>query len=252
MKTRLITRSTHTLLAVGLATCSLVFAQDEPAAPATAYPAADAAGPNAAPQNGSTTINNGGWRRLGSAAPGLQTQPQQGSPAGYPPPPPNYQPPPPPPAQLTIPAGNFVMVRLNQVLSSDHNQPGDAFTATLVKPLVVDGWIVADRGQTIAGRVSEAKKAGRVQGTSSLGVELTDLTLIDGQQAPLKTQMVNRSGGTTVGRDVAGVGTTTAVGAAAGAAAVLQGPRSARTPEGPACKGASETRRRGRKARAPR
>ena len=207
MKTSFFTKS---ILAGALALAPLSFAQDEPVAPPP-YPNTDAAGPNTA-QNGSAT--NGGWRRLGQANAPTQppVYPQQA-------PPPNYQPPPPTPAQLTIQPGTFLTVRLNQVLSSDHNQQGDGFTASLVKPLVVDGWIVADRGQTIAGRVSEAKKAGRIQGTSALGIELTDLTLIDGQSAPLHTQMVNRSGGTSVGRDAVGVGATTGIGAAAGAAA---------------------------------
>lgn len=219
----------------------------------TPYPSADAAGPNGA-QNGSST--NGVGRPLASVqkeqetvaqnqAPPVFPQqtpyPQQGqnqsgqNPQAVPPngPPPNYQggypggyqgnyqPAPPPPAQITIPAGTFLTVRLNQALSSDRNHQGDGFSATLAKPLVVDGWVVADRGQTIAGRVSDAKKAGRIEGTSSLGVELTDLTLIDGQPEQVHTQLVNRSGGTTVGRDVAAVGSTTAVGAAAGAVADL-------------------------------
>ena len=64
------------------------------------------------------------------------------------------------PAQLTIPGGTFITVRVNQLLSSDHNQPGDAFTGSLVEPLVVNGVVVAEPGQTIAGEVVEAQKAG--------------------------------------------------------------------------------------------
>ena len=69
----------------------------------------------------------------------------------------------PEPFQLTINAGTFVTVRVDEPLSSDRNQPGDAFSATLMQPLVVDGVVVAQRGQTIGGRVTEAQKAGRVQ-----------------------------------------------------------------------------------------
>jgi hypothetical protein len=121
------------------------------------------------------------------------------------------------PAQLTIKSGTFVTVRINQVLSSDHNQPGDAFTASLVQPLVVDGFVVAQPGQTIAGHVTEAKKAGRVSGVSHLGIQLTDLTLVDGQQAPIQSQMITRTGPTSTGQDAGAIGGTTAVGAAAGA-----------------------------------
>jgi len=125
----------------------------------------------------------------------------------------------PPPAQLTIKPGTYITVRINQPLSSDHNQVGDAFAATLVRPVVVDGFVVAQRGQTIGGKVSEVEKAGRVKGTSKLGVQLTDLTLVDGQQVPLQTQLISRNGPTSVGRDAAAIGGTTALGAAAGAAA---------------------------------
>lgn len=131
----------------------------------------------------------------------------------------NGPPPSAPPPQLTIKPGTYLTVRVNQPLSSDHNQPGDAFSATLVKPLVVDGFVVAQTGQTLGGRVVEAQKAGRVQGVSRLQVQLTDLTLVDGENMPIHSQLINRTGPTSVGRDVAAVGGTTALGAAVGAAA---------------------------------
>lgn len=142
-----------------------------------------------------------------------QNGPYQNGPA------PNYQPAQPAPARLTIKSGTYVTVRINQWLSSDRNQPGDAFTATLEQPIVVDGIVVAQRGQTVSGRVSEAQKAGRVEGTSRLGVQLTELTLVDGQQAPVQAQMINRNGSTSVGRDGAAIGGTTALGAIIGAGA---------------------------------
>lgn len=121
------------------------------------------------------------------------------------------------PARLTVRPGTFITVRANQWLSSDHNQQGDTFFAVLAEPLIVDGVVVAQRGQTVTGRVTDAKKAGRAEGTSHLGLELTSLTLVDGQQVQLHSDMVGRNGDTSVGRDVAAVGTTTALGAAIGA-----------------------------------
>src|SRR5271169_5480654 len=132
----------------------------------------------------------------------------------------------PAPSQLTIKPGTFVTVRINQPLSSDRNQAGDAFSATLVNPLVVDGVVLAERGQTIGGRVSEAQKAGRVEGTSRLGVQLTELTLADGQQVPVQSQLITRSGGTSVGREVGAAadwGRGAAIGAGAGAAVGIIG-----------------------------
>jgi len=123
------------------------------------------------------------------------------------------------PSQLTLPAGTWISVRADQVLSSDRNLPGDTFSATLAQPLVANGFVVARRGQILSGRVADAVKAGRVKGTSRLALELTDVTLVDGQNMPLHTQLVQYSGGTSRGRDAAAIGTTTGVGAAVGAAA---------------------------------
>lgn len=123
------------------------------------------------------------------------------------------------PSNVTVRPGTFITVRVNQTLSSDHNQQGDVFSASLVQPIVVDGIVVAQRGQTVMGRVAEATKAGRAQGTSHLALQLTALTLADGTQANVQSQLVNRNGQTSVGNDVGTVATTTAVGAAIGAAA---------------------------------
>jgi hypothetical protein len=123
------------------------------------------------------------------------------------------------PATLQIRPGSFITVRLDQTISSDHNQQGDSFFAALAEPIVVDGIVVAQRGQTVRGRITEAQKAGRVEGTSRLALELTSLTLVDGSQMSTHSRLVTRDGHTSVGRDVAAVGTTTALGAAIGATA---------------------------------
>src|SRR5579871_5436247 len=105
-----------------------------------------------------------GWRRFGDPPPQAQDQapppgyqgqgpaadrgPDGGAPQDQGPPP-NYAPQPGVPARLTIKAGTYVTVRVNQFLSSDRNQAGDAFSASLVKPIVVDGFVVAETGQTV-------------------------------------------------------------------------------------------------------
>lgn len=124
-----------------------------------------------------------------------------------------------PPEMLTIPAGTIIRLRIDEWLSSDQNRPGDVFGAVLEQPIVVDGWVVARRGQAETGSVAAVKKAGRVSGTSELGVQLGELTLVDGQQVSVQTQMQQNSAGTSHGQDAATIGTTTALGAAIGAAA---------------------------------
>ena len=150
---------------------------------------------------------SGRWRRAGEP----QTAEQAPTTASLPPSDPA--------PQLILPAGTWLTVRVNQPLSSDHNQPGDMFTGTLTQPLIANGFVVARRGQTVAGRVAEAQKAGRAKGTSRLGIELNEISLVDGQQLPVRTQLIQFSGGTSVGRDATAIAATTGVGAAIGAAA---------------------------------
>ncbi len=162
-------------------------------------------------QQGPPPPSNGGWQN----GPG-QRPPQGGWNrfGGQQMPPPRR----PMPPTMTLQAGTWVTFRVNQPLSSDRNQTGDAFMGTLAEPLVVNGLVLARRGQTVSGRVVEAQKAGRVSGVSRLGLELTQIGLADGQQITVHTQMAARRGPTSYGRDAAAIGATTVTGAAIGAA----------------------------------
>ena len=113
------------------------------------------------------------------------------------------------PATLTLPAGTVVQVRVDDRLSSDKNQSGDRFSATLDQPLIANGWVVARRGQVVTGRVEVAQKAGHGNPASKLGLALSELTLVDGQVLPVNTQLVQagtRPNANNTGRDVAMVG----------------------------------------------
>jgi hypothetical protein len=124
------------------------------------------------------------------------------------------------PSALTIPAGTFITVRLMGQLSSEQNQAGDGFSATLEQPIVANGWVIARKGQIVIGRVVVAQKAHYGRGTSRLGVALSDMVLVDGQQLPLQTQLVQTSDGTSSKvQDATVVGATTGIGSLIGAAA---------------------------------
>lgn len=60
---------------------------------------------------------------------------------------------PPPPG---MPAGTPITIRLQQPVSSATAHAGDAFRASLVEPIIVNGQTIADRGTTVMGRVMEA------------------------------------------------------------------------------------------------
>jgi hypothetical protein len=167
--------------------------------------------------------SSGGWRRFDPAP--NQNLSEQGSGPQADLGPANAQIAPPPratgpaPSDITIPAGTWLTVRVNEPISSKHNHSGDSYSATLSQPLIADGYVIARRGQAVAGRVADSDEGGRVKGISHLSLELTDLTLVDGQQVPVRTELSRYEAGPSKGRDAAAIGATTGVGAAIGAAA---------------------------------
>lgn len=156
-----------------------------------------------------------GWKPVGGSSSGQAPALQQGAPP-YANPPQTVAPPALPP-QLNLKAGTYVTVRVNQTLSSDKNQAGDTFTATLVGPLVADGFVVARPAQTFAGRVSEAAKTNKDKGVSHLGLQLTDLMFVDGQHAAIQSELVAvngpkpNNGSTTVSGGTGAAGSTPGV-----------------------------------------
>jgi flagellar motor protein MotB len=121
------------------------------------------------------------------------------------------------PGSLTLPAGTVIRVRIDDWLSTEHNVIGDNFSGSLEEPIVVDGWVVARRGQAQTGHISQVKKGGHGSGSSQLGLDLPELTLVDGQKLPLHTELYQTSAGASShGRDAAVVGSTTGIGALIG------------------------------------
>jgi hypothetical protein len=209
----------------------LALAQDQPPTPPQSQPPA-----------------NGGWRRAGDqptadqqAPPALppQTDPTQpvdrsdgyGQPQSAPqqsmPPQGMQQPGAPPaanrpayaiPAEVTLKPGTFLTVRTNQMLASNKNHAGDIFTATLTQPLIANGVVIAQRGQTVAGVVAETGK--EKDGKHFIRLQLNSITAADGTQIAVQSQLSSLAGRTTPGGMEAGaVVATTAVGAGIGGVA---------------------------------
>jgi hypothetical protein len=120
---------------------------------------------------------------------------------------------------VTIPAGTTLLVRLGQTISTDRSRPGDQFNGTLDQPLIEDGFVIAERGSKIRGRVVESEPAGRVRGTASIELELTRLYTADGQEIDIRTGSFQRKAESSRKQDAAKVGIGAAIGAAIGAMA---------------------------------
>ncbi len=133
-------------------------------------------------------------------------------------------PPPPPPAppepnRVTLNAGTMIPVRLVDGLSSERNLPGDAFTATLDKELMVNGLVIAERGARVEGRVVASDRGGRVKGVSTLEVELVRLHTSDGQSVAIQTDGFERRAEQSHTEDATKVGAGAAIGEVIGAIA---------------------------------
>jgi hypothetical protein len=123
------------------------------------------------------------------------------------------------PNSVTLAAGTLLPVRMGETLSSARNQPGDSFLATLTQPLVIDGFIIAERGARVEGRVVDAAQAGRVKGASHLGISIVRLATADGQNIRIRTEPWAKDGLSEAGSDAAKVGAGAAIGAVIGAIA---------------------------------
>jgi len=123
------------------------------------------------------------------------------------------------PHTVILAAGTQLMVRIGETVSAARNQIGDTFFATLEQPLVIDGFIICERGSRVIGKVTQATPAGRAGAQSHLSLELTRLNTSDRQRVDIRTDAYSRDGLGTVGNDLAKIGAGTAVGAAIGAMA---------------------------------
>jgi len=132
---------------------------------------------------------------------------------------------------VTVPAGTQILVRMLDTVDSSKNPPGYRFTATLETNLVVNGSVIVPAGNTVYGRLAEAKQAGRATGSSNLTLELTDI-VVRGTAYPMLTsdyQVKGSSstkrtakrtlGGAGLGAIIGGIAGNAGMGAAIGATA---------------------------------
>jgi len=133
-------------------------------------------------------------------------------------PPPEAQTAPPEPRRphnATIPAGALITVRLADSLNSSKNHAGDAFSATLDQPLVVDGFAVAERGAHVEGKVIDMGQSGK-----DLSLQLIKLHTSDGQDVAIATERITREGSADTGKQTGEkVGAGAVLGAVIGAIA---------------------------------
>jgi hypothetical protein len=120
---------------------------------------------------------------------------------------------------VTIAEGTLIAVRLAETIDSDRYVAGDAFLATLAEPLVVDGWVIAERGARVVGRITDSSQSGKVKGRASVTLELASMTTSDGQKVALQTARFLHEAEGSKKSDAADVGIAAVIGAVIGVAA---------------------------------
>jgi hypothetical protein len=123
------------------------------------------------------------------------------------------------PHVVTLQAGTNLIVRLGETLSTEHNYTGDTFRGTLESPIIMDGFIIAEKGSKVLGRIVNAQKPGRVEGVGELKLTLTEINTTDGQRVRIETGSVEKKGQTSTGQDAAKIAGGAALGAIIGAIA---------------------------------
>ena len=141
-------------------------------------------------------------------------------------------------AAEVVPAGEHIVIRLGETLSSKRNNTGDSFSGTIAAPVSLNGKVVIPQGATATGTVADAKALGRFKGGAVLRIVLDQIS-VNGRNYKIETAVVSHSmkgkgkrsavaigGGAGLGAligGLAGGGKGAAIGAAAGAGAGTAG-----------------------------
>ena len=135
---------------------------------------------------------------------------------------------------LVVPSGTEITISLGSTIGSKISKPGDTFSGSVAKDVLVGNTVAIPQGASISGTVTDAKPLGRFKGGAVLQVRL-DSVQIKGADVPVqaaarsfsekgkgKRTAVLTGGGAALGGIIgalAGGGKGAAIGAAAGAGA---------------------------------
>jgi len=137
-------------------------------------------------------------------------------------------------APVVVPSGTSITISLGSSLGSKISKPGDTFTGSVAKDVMVGSAVAIPQGASVSGTVADAKPLGKFKGGAVLQVQL-DSVRIHGADVPVqaaarsfsekgkgKRTAVLTGGGAALGGIIgalAGGGKGAAIGAAAGAGA---------------------------------
>jgi len=89
-----------------------------------------------------------------------------------------------------LPTGTTLKVRLDSALSSQSRE-GDAFSARLVEPVLLEGKSLIPAGATVEGRVAHARQPRRIRGKGSIDLHPETIVMPDGMRFHLAAAVVD-------------------------------------------------------------
>jgi hypothetical protein len=118
---------------------------------------------------------------------------------------------------FTLEAGTAITIELSENVSTDYANTSDAFRGVLAEPVVASGFVVADRGSTVVGRIEYAHRARLFGGESELVLALTEIRTNDSHAVAVQTDSCEQTGARTNVTKTAKIAAGMAVGAVMGA-----------------------------------
>lgn len=119
------------------------------------------------------------------------------------------------PEKIIVPYGTVLSVRLTESLSSELNEKGDTFLASLASPVLVGDRVVIPEGAGVKGRVVEVQSSGRFSGRPAMIIEVTRLAY-NGNSYDLRSNQYSKEGPSRNVRSVATIGGGAGLGAILG------------------------------------
>ena len=118
---------------------------------------------------------------------------------------------------VVLPAGTTLPVALDTAVGSDTSRIEDSVSAHLTKPVVVEGVTALPEGTSVSGVVTDATRAGKVQGTSRLALRFHSLSPAQSDaRYEIQTSTVARSGPSEKKKDALKIAAPAAGGAIVG------------------------------------
>jgi hypothetical protein len=89
-------------------------------------------------------------------------------------------------AQVTVPDGTKIRVRLDQTLSSGTTEQGQTVELSVTEPVKVDGQVVIPEGSRVTGTVTEAQEKRHMGRAGKLDFSIDRVRAADGEWIPLR------------------------------------------------------------------